>query len=112
MNIVALFKVPQPGIAYLDIVAYINILYYRFLCNKIFSIHVHFKIGSRKEEDATINLFTRQPYYQQYTHIINYDYLQLQKANRNIDNIKNITCCQLDMYSLKNILKCLIQLNY
>ena len=25
MNIVALFKVPQPGIAYLDIVAYLNI---------------------------------------------------------------------------------------
>ena len=27
MNIVALFKVPQPGIAYLDIVAYHNILH-------------------------------------------------------------------------------------
>ena len=38
--------------------------------------------GKKKEEDATTNLFTRQPYYQQYTHIINYDYLQLQKANR------------------------------
>ena len=39
--------------------------------------------GKKKEEDATINLFTRLPYYQQYIHIINYVYLQLQKANRN-----------------------------
>ena len=38
--------------------------------------------GKEKKEDATTKLFTRQPYYQQYTHIINYDYLQLQKANR------------------------------
>ena len=38
--------------------------------------------GKKKEEDATTNLFTRQPYYQQYTYIINYDYLQLQKANQ------------------------------
>ena len=46
--------------------------------------------GKKKEEDTTTNLFTRQPYYQQYTHIINYDYLQLQKANRNKDNIKKL----------------------
>ena len=38
--------------------------------------------AGKKKEDVTTNLFTRQPYYQQYTHIINYDYLQLQKANR------------------------------
>ena len=37
--------------------------------------------GKKKEEDATTSLFTRQPCYQQYTHIINYDYLPLQKAN-------------------------------
>ena len=66
------------------------------------------KAGKKKEEDATTNLFTRQPYHQQYTHIINYDYLQLQKANRNKHNIKNITFCQLDKYSLENILNRLI----
>ena len=38
--------------------------------------------GKKKEEDATTSLFTRQPCYQQYTHIINYDYLPLQKANQ------------------------------
>ena len=27
--------------------------------------------GKKKEEDATTSLFTRQPCYQQYTHIIN-----------------------------------------
>ena len=43
------------------------------------------KDGRKKEKDATTNLFTRLLYYQQYTYyIINYDYLQLQKANRNI----------------------------
>ena len=41
--------------------------------------------GKKKEEDATTSLFTRQPY--TITHIINYDYLPLQKANRNKDNI-------------------------
>ena len=46
--------------------------------------------AGKKEEDATTNLFTRQPYHQQYTHITNYDYLQLQKANRNKDTIKNL----------------------
>ena len=34
--------------------------------------------GKKKEEDATTNLFTRQPYYQQYTHIY-YNKLQLFK---------------------------------
>ena len=52
--------------------------------------------GKKKEEDnniiiyglnTTTSLFTRQPCYQQYTHIINYDYLPLQKANRNKGNI-------------------------
>ena len=68
--------------------------------------------GKKKEEDATTSLFTRQPCYQQYTHIINYDYLPLQKANRNKDNIFFFTYCQLDKYSLENILNSLIQLNY
>ena len=44
--------------------------------------------------------------------IINYNYLKLQKANQNKDNIKNITYCQLDKYSLENFLNILIQLNY
>ena len=68
--------------------------------------------GKKKEEDATTSLFTRQPCYQQYTHIINYDYLPLQKANRNKDNIIFFTYCQLDKYSLENILDSLIRLNY
>ena len=57
------------------------------------------KDGRKKDKDATTNLFTRLLYYQQYTYIKNNDYLQLQKANRNKHNIKNITYCQLDKYS-------------
>ena len=68
--------------------------------------------AGKKKEDATTNLFTRQPCYQQYTHTINCDYLQLQKANRIKDNINNITYCQLYKYSLENILISLIRLNY
>ena len=57
------------------------------------------KDGKKKEKDVTTNLFTRLLYYRQYTYIINYDYLQLQKANRNKPSINNITYCQLDKYS-------------
>ena len=67
--------------------------------------------GKKKEEDATTSLFTRQPCYQQYTQIINYDYLPLQEANRN-KIIFFFTYCQLDKYSLENILNSLIRLNY